>query len=117
MGTGELGKWAWKIALWVAVLGGVLAAFGVDALSGGAIASIVGVLAFLGGYFHLAGDDNTAFYIVAAALGWFAAASGDWFGVSILTDLLGGILGGAGAAAGAGAAGMLFKTVVDWVMP
>jgi hypothetical protein len=48
---------------------------------------------------------------------WFAGASGDWFGVSILTDLLGGILGGAGAAAAAGSAGVLFKTVYEWVMP
>jgi hypothetical protein len=117
MGSGDLGKWAWQIALWVAVLGGVLGAFGVDALSGGTIASVVGVLAFIGGYMHLSGMDRTAFFITAAAFLWFAGASGDWFGVSILTDLLGGILGGAGAAAAAGSAGVLFKTVYEWVMP
>ncbi|MDA1330446.1 MAG: hypothetical protein DWG76_07710 [Chloroflexi bacterium] len=117
MGTGELGKWAWLIALWVAVLGGILATFGVDVLGGGIFVSVVGVLAFLGGWMHLAGMDRTAFYIAAAALGWFAASSGDWFGVSIISDLVMGILGGAAVAAAAGAAGVLMKTVYEWVMP
>ena len=117
MGTGELGKWAWLIALWVAVADGVLNAFGVDALSGGSVASAVGILAFLGGWMHLSSMDRTAFFIAAIAFVWFAGASGNWFEITFLTDLLGGILGGAGAAAAAGASGVLLKTVYEWVMP
>ncbi len=117
MGTGELGRWAWIIGLALAVLGGILSAFGVGALSGGVVASLVALLAFLGGLFHLAGGDRTAFFIAALALGAFAAASGDWFGVTVLADLVTGILGGAASAAGAGAAGVLIMTVYEWIMP
>lgn len=117
MGTGELGKWAWLIALWVAVLNGILSAFDVDFLGGTTVASVVGILAFLGGWMHLSGMDRTALFIAAIAFTWFAGASGAWFGITFLTDLLGGILGGAGAAAAAGASGVLLKTVYEWVMP
>lgn len=110
MGSGEIGKWAWYIALVVAVVGGLLSSFDVDFLSGGTIGTVVGLLALVGGYMHLADGDRTAFYIAAAALTWFAA--GDVFG---LGQYVNAILGGAAAAAGAGAAGVLFKTVQEWV--
>jgi hypothetical protein len=114
MGTGELGKWAWIIGLALAVLGGILAAFGTDL--GSTIGDVAVLLAFLGGLLHLASGDRTAFFIAAIALAAFSGAAGVLF-VAILGDLVAGILGGAAVAAGAGAAGVLLMTVYEWVMP
>jgi hypothetical protein len=115
MGTGELGKWAWIIGLALLVLGGLLGAF-MDNPITGVIADIALALAFLGGIFHLAGGDRTAFFIAALALGAFAGGAGMLF-VDVLGSLVSGILGGAAAAAGAGAAGVLLMTVYEWIMP
>jgi hypothetical protein len=112
MGTGELGKWAWLIALWVSILAYLLAAFGVDFLMGGAILAILAILAVLGGIFHLAGMDRTAFFIAAAALGWFAAEA--MFGIGTYVQA---IVDGGAFAATAGAVGVLLKMLYEWVMP
>lgn len=114
MGTGELGKWAWIIGLALAVLGGLLSAFGVSLP--GIVGDIAIALAFLGGIFYLASGDRTAFFIAALALGAFWGAAGTLF-VAVLGDLVAGILGGAAAAAGAGAAGVLVIAVYEWIMP
>lgn len=114
MGTGELGKWAWIIGLALAVLGGILAAFGTDL--GGFVGDLAMALAFLGGLFYLAKGDRNAFYIAALALVAFWAGAGTLF-VDVIGDLVAGILGGAAAAAGAGAAGSLLMTVYEWIMP
>ena len=76
MGTGELGKWAWIIGLALAVLGGILSAFGTDL--GSTIGDVAVLLAFLGGVLHLASGDRTAYFIAAIALGTFAGAAGGW---------------------------------------
>jgi len=114
MSAGEIGKWAWRIGLGLAVVGGILAAFGTDL--GSAVGNIAIALAFLGGVMHLASDDNTAFYITAIALAAFAGAAGGLY-VDVVGDLVAGVLGGAAAAAGAGAAGALLMTVYGWLMP
>ena len=120
MGTSELGKWAWLIALWVAILNGILAAFGVTFLSGDAITAVVLILAFLGGLLHLAGGDRTAFFIATLALVAISAveaSTGSWFGVSVIGELITGILTGVTAVAVAGAVGVLLMTVYEWAMP
>lgn len=114
MGTSELGKWAWIVGLALLVLGGILHAFGVDLPA--IVGDIAVALAFLGGIFYLANGDRTAFFIAAAALGWFAGGAGTLF-VDVLGDLVAGILGGAAVAAAAGAAGALIMVVYDWIMP
>ena len=96
MGTGELGRWAWIIGLALAVLGGILGAFGVDL--GGTVGDVAVALAFLGGIFHLASGDRNSFYIAALALVAFWAGAGTLF-VDVLGDLVAGILGGAAVAA------------------
>ena len=116
MGTGELGKWAWIIGLALFVLGGVLAPY-TDVLDSNVVVSLAALLAFLGGIFHLANGDRTAFFIAALALLAFWSAGGDFFDIAFLSDLVDGILGGAAAAAGAGAAGVLVMTVYEWIMP
>jgi len=116
MGTGELGKWAWIVGLALYVLGGILGAFDVDALSGDFVVALAGVLAFLGGLLHLSSGDRTAFFVAAIAFA-FASIGGDWFGIGFLTDLVGGIMAGGAAAAAAGAGGVLLMSIYEWVMP
>lgn len=115
----DLGKWAWLIGLALLVLMGLLGGLGVD-LGIDILVSLALVLAFIGGVMHLAKGDRSAFFIATLAL-WAVTgagnATGDWFGVSIIADLISGILGGATAAALAGAAGALVMTVYEWVMP
>ncbi len=114
MGTGEIGKWAWRIGLGLAVLGGILAVFDVDL--GSTVGEVAVALAFVGGILHLASGDRNAFYIAALALFAFWAGAGNLF-VDVLGELVAGVLGGALAAATAGAAGSLLMTVYDWLMP
>ncbi len=108
------GKWAWIIGLALAVLGGILDAFGTSL--GSLIGDIAVALAFLGGILHLASGDRTAFFIAALALVAFWAGAGTLF-VAILGDLVAGILGGAAVAASPGAAGVLLMVVYEWIMP
>ena len=113
MGTGEIGKWAWRIGLGLAVIGGILSAFDTDL---GAIGDIAIALAFVGGVLHFGSGDNTGFYIATIALVTFWAAAGGLY-VDVLGDLVAGILGGAAGVASAAVAGSLVMTVYDWLMP
>lgn len=115
MDLGNIGKWLWIIGLALALIAGLAGALGMG------LPDILGTVgqaaAFLGGLLHLSGmKDRTGFYIAALALGAFWAGAGSLF-VPILGDIVAGLLGGAAGAAAAGAAGMLLKTVYEWVMP
>jgi len=119
MGPGELGKWAWIIGLALLLLGGILGAF-MDNPITGVIADIALALAFLGGIFHLAGGDRTAFFIATLALVAVAGADSMMAGglfVGFLHDLVAGILEAGRDAAVAGASGVLLMTLYEWVMP
>lgn len=115
MDTGNIGKWLWIIGLALALIGGLAGALGM-ALPG-ILGTVAQAAAFLGGLLHLSSmKDRTGFYIAALALGAFWAGAGTLF-VDILGGIVSGLLGGGASAAAAGAAGMLLKTVYEWVMP
>jgi hypothetical protein len=116
MDTSSLGKWAWLIALVVAVVLGALGGLGVSLGLPEIVNSLVVALAFIGGLLYVSTmKDRTAFFITALALAAFSAAAGDLF-VSQLGGLVAGILGGAALAAGAAAAGALVMIVYEWIM-
>jgi hypothetical protein len=116
MDTGSLGKWAWLIALVVAVVLGALGGLGVSLGLPEIVNTIVVALAFIGGLFYVSTmKDRTGFFITALALAAFAGAAGELF-VSQIGGLVAGILGGAALAAGAAAAGALVMIVYDWIM-
>lgn len=114
MSAKEIGRWAWLIALVVAVVGGLLAAFGMDTLATGTIAAIVAVLAFLGGLLYISQGDRTEFFIVTLVLGAAAAGAGEMFG---LGQYFTAILTAAAGVAAAAAAGALLVVVYEWIMP
>ncbi|MBX3002312.1 MAG: hypothetical protein KF821_09415 [Anaerolineales bacterium] len=115
MDLGNIGKWLWIVGLALALIWGLAGALGMGLPE--ILATVAQAAAFLGGLLHLSSmKDKTAFYIAALALGAFAGGAGSLF-VDILGGIVAGLLGGAAVAAAAGAAGMLLKTVYEWVMP
>lgn len=114
MGAKEIGRWAFLIALVVAVVGGLLTAFGVDFLSSDIVVALVGLLAFVGGILYIAQGDRTEFFIVTLVLVAGAAWAGEMFG---LGQYITAILAGAAGVAAAAAVGALLVVVYEWIMP
>jgi hypothetical protein len=114
MSAKEIGRWAWLIALVVAVVGGLLSAFGVALLSADIIVTVVGILAFLGGLLYISQGDRTEFFIVTLVLAAAAAAAGEMFG---LGQYITAVLTAAAGVVAAAAAGALLVVVYEWIMP